>query len=73
MHPAATLAERRKDDIAVYKAKHFAAWAMRHRAMPAPLAFIESEDWQARKIAALTDRMTICPGSAGVYYAKASQ
>jgi hypothetical protein len=67
MHPAATLAERRKDDIAAYKAKHFAAWAMRHRAMPAPLAFIESEDWQARKIAALTDRMTICPGSGLVY------
>lgn len=67
MHPADTLAERNRDDIAAYKAKHFDAWARRHRAVPPPLGFIESEDYQARLIAQQTKRMVVCPATAGVY------
>ena len=67
MHPAATLVERSRDDIAAYKAKHFEAWASKHIARPAPLMFIESEDWQARRIAEITKRMTVCPATQSVY------
>ena len=67
MHPAKTLAERRADDIAAYKAHHFGEWASSHVAAPPPLAFIESDDAQARRIAELSGRMVICPATAQVY------
>jgi len=67
MHPATTLAERRRDDIAAYKAKHYQAWASRHVARPAPIGFIESEDAQARRIGGITGLMAICPATGGVY------
>ena len=67
MHPAATLADRMRDDIPAYKAKHYKAWASKHRAMPGPIMFFESEDWQARRIAQLSKLMTVCPHTAGVY------
>ena len=67
MHPAATLAERNRDDIAAYKAKHFGAWAATHTPRPAPLLFIESEDWQARRISKLTGQMVVCPSTGRVY------
>ena len=67
MHPAATLAERNRDNIAAYKARHFQAWAKTHRASPPPLAFIESDDRQAQQIAAISKLMVICPGSGRVY------
>jgi adenine/guanine phosphoribosyltransferase-like PRPP-binding protein len=67
MHPAATLAERNRDDIAAYKAKHFEEWAKSHRALPPPLMFIESDDWQARRISQLTGRMTVCPATESIY------
>jgi hypothetical protein len=67
MHPAATTRERERDDIAVYKSRHFEAWAKNHRASPGPIVFVESDDRQAQRIAAITGRMTICPATAGVY------
>lgn len=67
MHPAATLAERNRDDIAAYKAKHFAAWSAGHKPHPAPLLFIESEDWQANRIGEITGLMSVCPASENVY------
>jgi adenine/guanine phosphoribosyltransferase-like PRPP-binding protein len=67
MHPAATLAERRRDNIAAYKARHYAAWAAKHRASPGPIIFFESEDHQAREIARRSKLMAICPHTAGVY------
>jgi adenine/guanine phosphoribosyltransferase-like PRPP-binding protein len=67
MHPAATLAERRRDDIAAFKARHYAEWAAKHRAMPGPHIFFESEDHQAREIARLSKLLTICPHTAGCY------
>jgi hypoxanthine phosphoribosyltransferase len=67
MHPAATLAERNRDDIAAYKAKHFGEWARHHIARPAPLMFIESEDWQARRISQLTGQLTVCPSTGRCY------
>lgn len=67
MHPAKTLAERQKDDIPAFKSRHFKAWADKHRAAPGPTMFLESEDWQAKRIAGITKLMTICPHTAGVY------
>lgn len=67
MHPAATLAERRRDNIAAYKARHYAEWAAKHRATPGPHIFFESEDHQAREIARLSKLLTICPHTAGCY------
>jgi hypoxanthine phosphoribosyltransferase len=67
MHPAATLAERRRDNIAAYKAHHYAAWAQHFVARPGPHIFFESEDRQAREIAQLSKLLTICPHSAGCY------
>jgi len=67
MHPAKTLQERRRDDIAAWKAKHFIEWNNRHRPEPAPNGFIESDDTQARRIAQLSGLMVVCPGTAQVY------
>lgn len=67
MHPAATLAERRRDNIAAYKARYYAEWAQRHRATPGPHIFFESEDHQAREIARISKLLTICPHTAGCY------
>lgn len=68
MHPATTLQERNRDNIAAFKARHFEQWASQHKRQgPPPLGFIESEDWQAREIAKTTGRMVICPATAGVY------
>lgn len=67
MHPAANLRERQGDDIPAYKARHYMNWASHHRPAPGPMIFCESEDWQARRIAAISKMMTICPHTAGVY------
>ncbi|MCA9056858.1 MAG: phosphoribosyltransferase, partial [Planctomycetaceae bacterium] len=68
MHPAPTLSERNKDDIAAYKAMHFSEWAAVHRPTPGPTLFVESNDYQARRIAELSRRMVVCPGTASVYW-----
>ena len=67
MHPAATLRERQRDNIAAYKARHYAEWAANHRATPGPIIFFESEDGQAREIAKLSKLLTVCPHTAGCY------
>jgi adenine/guanine phosphoribosyltransferase-like PRPP-binding protein len=67
MHPAKTLAERNRDDIAAYKARHFEKWAANHTPIPKPSMFIESDDNQSKRIHDLTDRLVVCPSSAKVY------
>ena len=67
MHPAKTLAERNRDNIAAYKARHFDEWARRHRGAPGPVMFVESDDRQAQAIHRMTKRMTVCPHTARVY------
>lgn len=67
MHPANSTRERERDDICKFKSNHFNKWAQKHRPTPPPLAFIESEDWQAKRIAASTNRMVICPSTGKVY------
>lgn len=67
MHPAKTLAQRNKDDIAKYKAKHFEEWASKHKARPRPSMFIESDPAQASRINKITDRLVVCPSNATVY------
>lgn len=67
MHPAKSLAERRKDDIAAFKAKHYKAWAHGHVARPKPIMFIESEPLQAKRIAELSGLVVTCPSNTTVY------
>jgi adenine/guanine phosphoribosyltransferase-like PRPP-binding protein len=67
MHPAKTLRERQRDNIPAFKARHYAAWAKHHRPSPGPIMFFESEDWQAKEIARVSQLMVICPHTAGVY------
>ena len=67
MHPAKTLAERDRSDIASYKAKHFNSWAAGHRPRPKPLMFVESDPNQARSIHQRTRRMVVCPNSGEVF------
>ena len=77
MHPAKTLEERRKDDIAAYKAKHFQKFCETnsngsHWSMITSF-FVESNDKQAKRIASLSSGMVICPPSNQVYYNKHSK
>lgn len=68
MHPAATLAERERDDIAAFKAREFTAWKRSHRVIgPPPVMFIESDDRQAKRIAQLSGGMVVSPHAAKVY------
>lgn len=67
MHPAKSLRERQRDNIAIFKAKHYKAWAIRHRARPGPALFIESEDRQAQAIARHSGLIVVCPSSCKVY------
>jgi orotate phosphoribosyltransferase len=67
MHPAGTLRERNQDDIAAFKARHFADWASKTVPAPGPFVFAESDDRQASRIAQLSGRMVVCPGTAQVY------
>lgn len=67
MHPATSLRERRRDDIAKFKAKHFDDWAKKHKARPRPSMFIESEPQQAKRINEITGRLVVCPSNATVY------
>ena len=70
MHPAKTLEERNRDDVAAFKAKHFDRWASKHKAKPRPSMFIESDDQQAKRIAELTKRFVLCPATKRVYGTK---
>ena len=67
MHPAKSLAERDASNIASYKAKHFKAWALRHKPAPPPLMFIESDPRQAKQIHDLSGGMVVCPSSSQVF------
>lgn len=67
MHPAKNLRQRQRDDIAAFKAHHYGEWAKKYKPIPPPLMFIESEDWQAKRINELTGKMTVCPASRTVY------
>ena len=67
MHPAHSTRERERDNVAAYKARHFAAWAKVHRPRPAPLMFVESDPRQAERIFHLTGHMTVCPATSGVW------
>jgi adenine/guanine phosphoribosyltransferase-like PRPP-binding protein len=67
MHPAKTLAERRRDNVAAYKSRHYMAWAKSFKPSPGPHIFFESEDHQAKEIAKSSRLLTICPHTAGCY------
>ena len=67
MHQANSTRERERDNIAAFKARHFSAWAAKHKPTPPPLGFIESDDRQAREIARISRLLTICPATGKVY------
>jgi hypothetical protein len=71
MHPASSLAERNRDEIAAYKAKHFLAWATQLKGgRMLPLIFMESDDRQAKRIGDIAKgggRLVVCPASGAVY------
>lgn len=69
MHPAKSLRERQKDDIAAYKAKHFQVWLDTNEQWIKPSIFFESDDIQAKRIGSMVigDRLIICPKTTGVY------
>jgi len=67
MHPASTLHERRRDDIARFKAAHYARFARSRKFNLSPPFFIESDPGQARRIAKLAGHAVICPVAGEVY------
>lgn len=68
MHPAKNLAQRQRVDIPRWKAREVDRWKSSHRIVgPPPVAYIESDDRQARLINRHSGVMTICPASAKVY------
>jgi adenine/guanine phosphoribosyltransferase-like PRPP-binding protein len=70
MHPATSLRDRMRDDIAAYKAEAFRNWLSVYMHGLQPRIFFESEDGQARRIGELTksdESLVICPATAGVY------
>ncbi|MCA9030021.1 MAG: hypothetical protein KDA66_04385 [Planctomycetaceae bacterium] len=60
MGPWHNLAERRAIDVAAYKAKHFEDHIQK-RGGGIPQFFIESNEYQARRIAQLTKGIVVCP------------
>ena len=69
MHPAKTLKERRKDDIAAYKARHFSDFCKNNKPYPSINMFFESCPRQAQKIHQLTNEVVICPATESVFVA----
>ena len=70
MHPARTLAERRGDNIAAYKARHFKEFADNKRRGIFRPTFFESCNRQANEIARITNEMVVCPPSEKIYIYK---
>lgn len=66
MHPAKTLSERNRTDIAAYKAEHYAKFLTRDHLFNPPM-FIESDPRQAQRIAQLTGGLTVCPQAGRCY------
>lgn len=66
MHPSKTLAERRKEDIPLYKAQHYINFCKK-RAAPEPHVFFESDDRQAKRIAQISRKLVVCPSSGRCY------
>lgn len=67
MHPAKNLSDRRRDNIAAYKARHYSLWAKSHIPRPGPHIFFESDDRQAYDISRISKLLTVCPHTAGCY------
>lgn len=66
MGPWATLNERRRSDVAKYKASHYAAFRKRKNGMKPPI-FVESDPHQAERIAHLSGGIVACPASGHCY------
>jgi adenine/guanine phosphoribosyltransferase-like PRPP-binding protein len=62
MGPWSGLAERRRSDIAAFKAEHYAEF-LKQRVRPGPHLFIESDVQQARRIAELSGGVVVCPAA----------
>lgn len=67
MHPAKTLHERNQCDIAAYKAEHYKKWLEIYKPRPKPAMFVESDHNQAKRIALLSGKLTVCPTTMAVF------
>ena len=63
MGPWKNNAERARDNVAKYKAKHFAQFLADGGPGVRPKLFIESEEWQAKAIAKKSGGFTVCPAA----------
>lgn len=66
MWTGSDLQERRRSDIAEFKAREFSLFRENHKGLQ-PAIFVESEDFQARRIANLSRGLTVCPTSGRTY------
>lgn len=62
MGPWETKAERRRGDVAAYKAEHFREF-LKRRFHPGPPMFVESDPRQAQRIAELSGGIVVCPAA----------
>lgn len=62
MHPAATLRERMRDDIAAFKARHYGEF-LKTKIRLKPHLFIESDVNQAKRIAQISGGIVVCPAA----------
>lgn len=66
MGPWQTIAERRRDDVAAWKAEQLKPFLRRRKGIK-PKMFIESDPRQAERIALLTGHLVVCPTNARCY------
>ncbi len=67
MAPWATSAERRRHDMAEFKAEHFRAFMRQHKRGLKPLLFVESDRHLAARIAKLSGGLVVCPAAGRCY------
>lgn len=62
MGPWESLKQRRQSDVAAFKAEHYARF-MQRRVRPGPHLMIESDPYQAQRIAQLSHGIVVCPAA----------
>jgi len=67
MAPWATSAERRRHDMAEFKAEHFRAFIRQHKRGLKPPLFVESDRHLAARIAKLSGGLVVCPAAGRCY------
>lgn len=66
MGPWKTLGERHRHNVADFKAEHYSVFLKDRKGIKPPL-FVESEEWQAKRIAELSGGLVVCPAAGKVF------